>query len=248
MSTTPDDNLQPEEIILPEQLNSENFSTPEGQIALNKFLTDPATRAAAIKAISLVPDANKEFRDRQKKLGLPYYKQGYAEEVLREIFDPMLADGEPRCLLKKDYKRWSISTIAQKIRQAFEFAVDNMDTPDKKYAVLKKRISICTEKQRVVIRFNYDSEPLKVHIYREQSSYEDVFLALEEIVEKGEFDCKYKIPVDDSFLPFSLDEEEVNKLKEYCSKFPFIIASVGSEEVAIIKLGKPLAANEGEPK
>lgn len=226
------------------KLTSDNLDTLEGKAEIARLLaTGPEGRESIIQILAeLNPDANKEFRKKQNKLKTyPYYREGFALELIKVVLDPMIADGESREFNKQDYKSWSINTVYEKVRQSFEYAIDFLDK-EGKYKLLKRKIEIRKpNSNKVVIEFTSTNEPIVVRKFKATSSFDEVLSRVNDIVENGDFDHQFILPPkDEDMPPLSLSEEEIEKLEKHLDKFEAFIAYIVTYEKITINKFNPV--------
>lgn len=233
--------------ILPSKLDdidASNIESPEAQKILYDCLKDEATRTAAMQQmLKLNPDTQKLFREKQKKLSLPYYKESYGKELVTYILDPMLADFKSKKIDGVEAQRWSINTLDAKVRQAWDWVIDYSDA-DKKYKNLRSRVEIVKKSTCLAIIFKSIDVPLRATDYSDFSSVDDVLAAIKDIVENYPYDKQYFLPPKDgSMQPFALSGDDIIKVETFCAKFSFIVALVGNGKISISKFTPNVNSN-----
>lgn len=217
-------------------INASNIDSIDSQLTLTEALKNEDTRQAAMQQMmKLNPDTHKLFREKQKKLSLPYYKESYGKELVTYILNPMLADSKSKKIDGVEAQRWSINTLDAKVRQAWDWIIDYSD-PDKKYKNLRSRVEIVKKSTCLAIIFKSIDVPLRATDYSDFSSVDDVLVAIKDIVENYPYDKQYFLPPKDgSMQPFALSGDDIIKVETFCAKFSFIVALVGNGKISISK-------------
>lgn len=160
------------------------------------------------------------------------YYQAHFAECIMPVLDAMLEDGKDRIFFWKQFPQYSKTSLRLRVNQAWLYAIDNRDTPDRKYFRLRENI---------IIRAT-DAGLKLIHKHREKPEVLMPDIAIEE--EKslgwrdelnqwlvgGEAGTKFER------TGLTLTEDEVGDVKISLRGLDNIVSSITAKKIKCLKL------------